>query len=149
MKKADKTDKVKLKKEARKKRFLERLGSKEVLGNVSLACDQLKYSRAQIYVWRNEDSKFADDWDEIVEQAPERKADEAEHGLRKAVLSGNITAIIFTLKSHRPKIYRERYEVTGKGGGAIDHRHTISKDLKGWLIKLAKRELKNEAKDNK
>ena len=144
----NKPNKVTLKKEAKKKKFLELLGSKKVLGNVSLACDQLGYSRTGVYNWRKEDGKWADDWDEIVEDAPERKADEAELTIRKAVLGGNITAAIYTLKCLRPKVWRERYEHTGKGGGPIKLRHKISTDLEGWLIKLAKKKL-NETKNNK
>ena len=132
-----------------KKQFLKLLKSDKYSGNVKAVCNEIGKSRTTLYRWKEEDSKFSDDWDKIVEIKKDDRADEAELGLRRAVLEGNITAIIFTLKSYRPETYRERYELTGKSGGAIKHRHEISTDLKGWLIKLAKNELKNETKNNK
>jgi len=132
-----------------KKQFLKFLKSDKYSGNVKAACKEVDRSRTTLYRWRDKDEKFSDSWDEIVKVKQADRADEAELGLRRAVLEGNITAIIFTLKSYRPEVYRERYELTGKGGGAIEHKHKISTDLKDWLVKLAKSELKNEAKDNK
>ena len=132
-----------------KKDFLKVLKSDDISGNVKSASNRVSASKRTLYRWKEEDQKFSDNWDEIVKVKKDDRADEAELGLRRAVLEGNITAIIFTLKSYRPETYRERYELTGKSGGAIKHRHEISTDLKGWLIKLAKNELKNEAKNNK
>lgn len=75
-------------------------------------------SRQQVYnrIERSEDLQAA------VDQARETLTDVAEFELGKAILSGNMTAIIFHLKGSqagRKRGYSERVEMTGANGGPI------------------------------
>lgn len=97
--------------EEQKKRFLDELKRNEVAGNVHVACTRLGYSRATVYYWKKTDAKFEAEWNDTVLEAKEKMADEAEFQLRNQMLSGNMTAVIFTLKNLRPKDWKDRSEV--------------------------------------
>jgi len=59
---------------------------------------------------------------QAVAAARESMIDNAESALYKQILDGNITAIIFFLKTRGKKRgYVERQEVTGADGGPIEH----------------------------
>ena len=58
------------------------------------------------YRWREVDREFAARWDEAHENA----VDAVESKLYQTALSGNIVAIIFYLKAHRP-IYRDKLNI--------------------------------------
>ena len=89
---------------------------REKHGNLSAAARFLGCSRNTI-------SRYIDTYSTVQAVADEEREtliDFAENQLFKQVQDGNITAIIFTLKTigkHRG--YVERQEVTGANGGAI------------------------------
>ena len=81
-------------------------------GNVSAVARSLRVSRSTVYDRINENSalKLA------LNDARETFVDEAESQLRKKVKKGDVTAIIFTLKSlgkHRGWVERQETEQVG------------------------------------
>lgn len=94
------------KKERAKQKFLETLEDERFGGKVSLAAKKAGVSRRTLYRYKNNDEKFSKNWEEAIFLAKEDLADMAEYELRKAVLRGNIKAIIYTLKRFRPDIYK-------------------------------------------
>lgn len=94
------------KKERSKQRFLEALEDERFGGKVSLAAKKAGVSRRTLYRYKNNDEKFSKDWQEAIFLAEEDLTDTAEYKLRKAVLKGNIRAIIYTLKRLKPDIYK-------------------------------------------
>lgn len=79
-------------------------------GNVALAARELKCSRSTIY---RKIEQFPD-LGEILEDAREELVDIAESKLRQQVMNGNMTAIIFTLKTQgKQRGYVERQEIVG------------------------------------
>lgn len=86
------------------------------LGNVTAAARELGYSRTQVYKKINASPALQ----EVLVEAREELVDIAESALRKEILDGNITAIIFALKTlGKSRGYVERQEVTGADGGAL------------------------------
>ncbi len=89
---------------------------KQTAGNVSQAAKALQVSRTTVHkrIARSEKLK------EVLKDTREELVDIAESALRREVVDGNITAIIFTLKTQgKSRGYVERQEVTGADGGAI------------------------------
>ena len=118
--KKEEYDKNMKKEQARKKKiWLEALADKKIAGNVLAAVDRTGYSKSTMYNYKKIDTKFSKDWDNVVLEAQDNFKEEAEYALRASVLSGNITAIIFTLKNLDPKKWRDRKEVTGEDGKPI------------------------------
>jgi len=89
---------------------------KEKHGNMSASARYLGCSRNTI-------SRYIDTYPTVkavYEEERETLIDFAENQLFKQVQEGNITAIIFTLKTiGKSRGYVERQEVTGANGGAI------------------------------
>lgn len=100
------------KKRGMKKRFIDELRDKECAGNVTIALRKVGYANSTMYLWRKEDKKFSEEWDEAVLKGKETLADEALHALRGQVLKGQIVAIIFALKNLRPDEWKDRQAVT-------------------------------------
>jgi len=102
---------------------------KQTAGNVSQAARALQVSRTTVHkrIARSEKLK------EVLKDTREELVDIAESALRREVVDGNITAIIFTLKTQgKARGYVERQEVTGADGGAIeidDAREDIQRKL--------------------
>ena len=97
-------------------------------GFVTAAAQELGCSRRTVYRYLK---KFAGA-QESLEDAREKRHDFVENQLMKAVDKGNITAIIFYLKTQcKERGYIERYqqEVTGKDGGPIQTEGTVKVDL--------------------
>lgn len=94
-----------------------------VFPNVRLAARQCGITRQDAYKHRDLFPDFAAAWDEAKEQG----IDALELKLFSRANKSSDTLGIFFLKSHRPEIYRERHEVTGKDGGPI--RVKTEKDL--------------------
>ena len=87
-------------------------------GNIAAAAKTLGVARSTLYR-RIEKSPGLQD---VLTDAREELVDIAESALRKEVLGGNITAIIFTLKTqgkNRGYVERVQNEVTGADGGPI------------------------------
>ena len=78
------------------------------LGIVSTACETVGISRTTYYKYYNEDTEFKNQADDVSEIA----IDCAESKLFELVKAGNITAIIFFLKTKGKKRgYVERQEI--------------------------------------
>ena len=89
---------------------------REKHGNLSAAARFLGCSRNTISRYINTYSTVQ----AVADEERETLIDFAENQLFKQVQDGNITAIIFTLKTiGKSRGYVERQEVTGKDGGAI------------------------------
>lgn len=83
----------------------------DFLGNVKKTCNAVGISRTAYYKWRREDKEFEKEADYIKDAARQSIIDDAEDGLREGVESGNMTAIIFTLKTiGKERGYIERTE---------------------------------------
>ena len=86
---------------------------KKTAGNVMAAARALGVSRSTLYRKISESAALQ----EVLTDAREELVDIAESALRKEVLNGNITAIIFTLKTQgKERGYVERQELTGRDG---------------------------------
>ncbi|HQM65783.1 MAG TPA: helix-turn-helix domain-containing protein [Anaerolineaceae bacterium] len=89
---------------------------KQTAGNVSQAAKALQVSRTTVHKRIAKSEKLR----EVLRDTREELIDIAESALRREVLDGNITAIIFTLKTQgKARGYVERQEVTGADGGAV------------------------------
>ena len=98
-------------KEKKKVEFLEEFSKKA--NNVSATCKAIGIERPTFYNWLKDDVDFR----LKVENAEEGDIDMAESALKKQILGGNITAIIFYLKTKgKSRGYVERQEITGKDG---------------------------------
>lgn len=92
-----------------KKEFLEKFF--DLVGNVKKTCEAVGISRMTYYRWRREDEYFEKESDYIKDAARQSMIDGAEDGLREGVEAGNMTAIIFTLKTiGKERGYIERTE---------------------------------------
>lgn len=79
--------------------------------NVSATCSAVDISRTHFYRMRKSNKKFA----QGLEDAEESLVDLIESKLIKAVNGGNITAIIFFLKSKaKDRGYTEKLEINNK-----------------------------------
>ena len=97
-----------------KERFLKGL---EETSLVTEACKLADVSRITAYKHRKLDDDFAERWEEIIEADTEQLEQVA---VRRAKDSSD-TLLIFLLKSRRPHVYRDRYELqhTGKDGDKL------------------------------
>lgn len=110
--------------------FLEALAQS---GNITLSAKKARVNRTSIYNRRNEDKAFAEAWDNALADAGDLLEEEARRravrGVKKPVYQGGTlvgyvpeysdTLLIFLLKGAKPEKYRERFEHSGPGGGAI------------------------------
>ena len=86
----------------------------EKRGNLSVVARSFGKSRTWLYNALND--KYPELWDDVKE-ARESLLDDAESELQKQMLRGNITALIFYLKTQgKGRGYVERQEFTGKDG---------------------------------
>ena len=89
----------------KKRKFIKQLT--ENLGNVSQTCTELNIGRRTYYHWL-EDEEF----EVAVRDAEESLLDESEFQLMSAIKSGNLTAIIFHLKTKgRKRGYNESMQI--------------------------------------
>ena len=119
--------------------FLENLRS---YANVTEACKAAGLDRTSTYIKKQNDPNFAKAWadaydkgiDAMEEEAHRRAVDGVKKGIfykGRQVATERVysdTLAIFMLKGARPEKYRERSEVTGKGGGPISFIVENSKD---------------------
>lgn len=78
------------------------------MGNVSATCAALKIGRTQFYNWKKEDEEFAKAIDEVTDFC----IDHVESKLFRAINDGDLTAIIFYLKTiGKKRGYIERSEI--------------------------------------
>lgn len=112
--------------------FLSCLESGDTIG---VACDRADVGYTSVYLWRKEDSAFAEAWEVAVEKGIDKFEQEvrrrAFEGVEKPVFQGGLevgrirefsdTLAVLTMKGRRKHIYSERTEVTGAGGGPMQH----------------------------
>ncbi len=67
--------------------------------NISATCDKVGIARRTFYYWKERNQRFR----EAIEDAEEMSIDFAESKLRQAVMGGDMTAIIFFLKTKGKK----------------------------------------------
>lgn len=97
--------------EKKKMDFLEAFSNKA--NNVSLTCKSIGIRRSTFYKWLKEDEEFKED----ILEMDEGDIDMAESALKRQIKDGNITAIIFYLKTKgKSRGYVERQELTGMNG---------------------------------
>ena len=77
---------------------------------VTLVCEKTGVGRATYYRWKKEDSKFSKSAEEAIETGNLLINDLAESQLLGAIKDGNMTGIIFWLKSHHPS-YKTKIEL--------------------------------------
>jgi hypothetical protein len=97
------------------------------LGIVQTACKKAQISRTTFYTWKKSDPDFA----AAVEEVQNVALDFAEEALFKAIQEGNISGIIFYLKTKgKDRGYVERQEVVGSQVKPLEVSLTLSaKDL--------------------
>ena len=90
-------------------------------GNVTRACAAAKMRRETWYGWLQEDPALRAAHNEAFVAGRENRGDYAEDKLADKVEEGDVTAIIFTLKSLRREIYGDKsvHELTGKDGAPL------------------------------
>ena len=106
------------KNEEDKKRNKERLlkALEASLGVVTDACKKVKLSRQTFYKYLKEDPDFK----AAVLELEEVALDTAESALFNQIKEGNVTSIIFYLKTKgRRRGYVERQEISGPDGGPV------------------------------
>ena len=93
------------------------LAALRALPNVSKAAKKVGISRSLAYKARKEDEEFAVDWDNAWDES----LDGLEAEMFRRAKKSSDTLLIFTLKSHRPDVYREtvRNEITGSDGANL------------------------------
>jgi hypothetical protein len=128
-------------------KFLEAL--RKTGGNVARACRAEGIARQTAYDWKESDREFAQKWKDAVEEGTDDLEQEARRraltGLQKTIFykgepigterEYSDTLMIFLLKGNRPEKYKDRHELTGANGGAIETKQTVD------LSKLDKNEL--------
>lgn len=130
-------------------RFLEVLSD---TANVSAAAKKIRMSRQYMYQVRGEDEEFAAAWDEAVKLGTAALEDEAVRRAKDGTLRpvfykgekvGTIreysdTLLIFLLKARDPDKYADRVkkEVTGAGGGPVQHAAVSMEDYRAARSKI-------------
>ena len=105
-------------------------------GNVRAACTAAEIGHSTVYDRRKAVDRFADAWDDAMEQAADMLEAEAlrraAHGVKEPVyykgkvvghvLKYSDVLLIFLLKAARPAKFRDHYRVehTGKDGGPLE-----------------------------
>ena len=85
-------------------------------GNISQAAKALGVSRVTVYRKINDHPTLK----QYLEDKQEELVDIAESAIRRGVVEGNMTAIIFTLKCQgKNRGWVERQEITGAEGGPV------------------------------
>ncbi len=141
--------------------FLERLTE---CGNVTQAARDAGISRVTVYEWRAAHEDFAADWDNALKLGLEGLEDEARrrafYGVEKPVYQGgqkvgviqefSDTLAIFLLKGGMPEKYRERVstEISGKGGGPIEHAYAQFVSVSSEALEEVERFLSDQTDDD-
>jgi len=113
---------VRARTEATQRAFLEAF---VIAGNISGASRTSQVSRDTHYAWLKDDPAYAAAYKVAADEA----IDLLEQEARKRAISGarpSDLLLIFLLKAGRPEKYRERLEHTGKGGGPIQVKKTVT-----------------------
>lgn len=100
---------------------------------VQVVCERSDVSRATYYRWKKEDSDFARQADEALDEGTSLINDMAESQLISAIKDKNLGAIIFWLRSHHPS-YASKLEITGK----IKHEEQLTPEQEALVTKALK-----------
>lgn len=124
-----------------KKEIIEFLGE-SIHGTFSAACHKLGVSKTVGYEWRQADSKFDKAISQARSSARESGLDLAEGKLLSAINNGELTAILFYLKTqgkHRGFVERSEQEVSGRDGGPVTYKSMGADDteLNARILELA------------
>ncbi len=117
--------------------FLVSLGE---TGNVSRAAKDANVTRQVAYQQRENDPEFAKQWDDAKQRGLETLADVANERAR----NGSDTLLIFLLKAHDPKRYRENIDVTS-GDAPLLNADVIGAALQAAMAQLAEWERNRHA----
>lgn len=135
-----------------KEKFLAGFGQ---IATVTGACEHAGIGRQTHYNWLEDDADYAAAFGHAKEEANDRLEGEAR---RRAVAGTeepvfyqgeeiskirrySDTLLIFLLKGAKPETYRERHEVTGAGGGPIQHSTVDLAALSVETLKRIKKEI--------
>ncbi len=100
-------------------------------GFIAAACESVGINRRNYYNWREKFPEFAEDCDQIIKEKDGDKGDFVESALFRQIEEGNITAIIFYLKTRcKNRGYTERTEITGADGGPMQTESKVEGTLK-------------------
>lgn len=100
-------------------------------GLLTLACKELNIDYNTYRKWYKEDPEFHEQVNTALTQANEKTTDMAEGKLFQAIDRGEMTGIIFYLKTKGKKRgYIERQEITGKDGETLFGKDEVSKIAK-------------------
>ncbi len=93
-------------------------------GNVSASARVAGVNRQYAYEIRRSDPEFASQWEDAIEEGLDGLEEEA----RRRAKNESDTLLIFLLKAHRPKIYRDNLKLEHDGGVTVrveyaDHNH--------------------------
>lgn len=80
---------------------------------VLVACEKTGISRNSVYRWRKEDTLFASEMDDALEEGTELVNDMSESQLLTLIKEKNWSAVSFWLRHRNPK-FKEKVEVTAK-----------------------------------
>lgn len=103
------------------------------LGNIKKSCDEVGINRSTYYEWYNNDSYFR----QCVDDIHEGVIDFVESSLQEQIKDGNITAIIFFLKTKGKKRgYIEKQELDINQNNTPDLSNLTSEEIIN-ILKLA------------
>jgi hypothetical protein len=114
---------------AMREAFLRTLGES---CNVTLAAQAAGLSRAQVYLMRERDPEFAEQWLGALELGVSALEDAA----MKLAHGGNERLIMFLLAAHRPEKYSQRSSIDINGGVSMTLRHVPLATLRAELAEL-------------
>lgn len=83
--------------------------------NISWSCKLSGLPRRTAYFLRDKDEKFAQEWEDAIEQGIEA----LEMVARERAKHQSDTLMIFLLKAHRPDKYRERQDINQNITGSL------------------------------
>ena len=119
--------------------FIDRL---KATGNVTLAASGAGVTRQHAYRTRNRSKTFRRQWDEALEEAVDLLAGEARRratGIKKAVwYAGEVVGaesvydsslLMFLLRAHRPRLYRDNVRVEHPGGMEVTGDRKVTFEL--------------------
>lgn len=118
----------------KKKEFLENL--METRGLLVLAAKKTGISYDLFLKWRNQDEEFKNQVYDLLDVCNENNLDLAEGKLYSSINSGNLTSILFFLKTKgKHRGYIERQEITGNSGEALFTQDALKKIAKELVEK--------------
>jgi hypothetical protein len=102
-------------------------------GNIAAIARSLGFSRTAIYNCIAKHPALV----QAIEDARQGMLDNVESSLYRAVLDGNVVAMIFYLKTQgKRRGWVERQEITGQDGGPVEHHHITESELDAEIRRL-------------